>query len=131
MDNIKQLQKKLDKVFQNGALFTYEIVPGSVTLIASKAWALRQHEDSILIGIVFASNPRRWLHRITDVKEDGSGLLLTTSQGRIVGLRPLNTQFVKPEILERIKSDDRIPEEIDEELDAFLEANPHMSLDAF
>lgn len=132
MDSVKQLQKKLDAVLQNGAVFTYKMSAGaSATLIASKAWALRQHEDTVLVGIVFATVPRRWIHRISEIKPEKSGLVLTLANGKSVNLQPVNTQFVHPSILEKIQNDDRIKEELDEEVDAFLEANPHKSLDNF
>lgn len=131
MDNAQQLQKKLEKVFEQGALFTYELNPGSATEVASRAWAFRDFEDTVLVAIVFASNLRRWIHRIVDVKEDGSGLTLTTTRHRKVMLRPLNTKYAHPKVLERIKNEDRILEDIEQELEAFLEANPHMSLASF
>ena len=132
MDSIKQLQKKLDKVFENGALFNYKMSAGSsMTIVASRAWALREHEDTVLIGVLFATTPRQWLHRVSEVKVSGEALLLTLANGKSVDLRPLNTKFAHPEILENIKNDDRIKEELQEEVDAFLEANPHKSLANF
>lgn len=131
MYSADQLQKRLDMVFQNGALFTYEITPGSVTLVASRGWALREYGDSVLVGIIFATIPRRWLHRITKVIDSGDGLRLVTSRGRAADLWPLNTQFVKPQILDRIKNETRTSEGLEAELDAFLEANPHIGLEKF
>jgi hypothetical protein len=132
MDSVKQLQKKLDSVFQNGAVFTYRMSNnGSVTIVASRAWALREHGDTVLVGVVFATTPRRWIHRISEVKKDGEGFILTLPDGKSVRLQSLNTKFAHPEILETIKTDDRIKEELDEEVDRFLEANPHKSLDDY
>lgn len=134
MDSVEQLQNKLNKVFENGAVFTYRMsgsASGSVTLIASKAWALSQQEDTVLVGIIFATVPRQWIHRISEVKPDGDGLLLTLPNGKTVTLRPLNTKFVHPDILARIQNDNRVKEELDEEVEDHLEANPHRSLDSF
>ena len=131
MDSVKQLQKKLDAVFTNGAIFTYDMKPARATLIASKGWALREHEDTVLVGIVFATIQRRWVHRVSEVKKEGDGLALILANGKSVSLRPLNTQFVHPDILAAIQNDNRIKEELDEEVDGYLEANPHKSLANF
>jgi hypothetical protein len=132
MDSVNQLQKKLDAVFENGAVFTYRMSMGaSTTLIASKAWALREHGDTVLVGIVFAMVPRHWIHRVSEVRNDGGWLSLLLPNGKSVTLWPLNTEFVASNILERVKNDNRTKEELLEEVDAFLEANPHKSLDNF
>jgi hypothetical protein len=132
MDSVKQLQKKLDSVFQNGALFTYRMSGGaSATQVASRAWALREHNDTVLIGVIFPTISRHWLHRISDVKKDGEGFLLTLANGKSARILPLNTKFADPTLLEKIENEDRIKEELLEEVDSFLEANPHKSLDNF
>lgn len=131
MSSASQLQKRLDSVFQNGAVFTQTLDPGSVTFIASRGWALREHGDSVLVAIVFATIPRRWIHLVSKAQDEANGLDLFTPRGRRVSLRPLNTKFVRSDILHKIKSDLRTAEDLDAEIEAFLEVNPHISLDRF
>lgn len=132
MNKAEKFQLKLDKLFGSGAWFTYDLNPGSVTMVASRVWALREYENTILVAIIFAGTPRRWIHRIVAIDSDSkSALWMKTADGRKVVLRPLNPNSVKPEIYAKVLNEDRTIEDIDQELDAFLEANPHTSLAGF
>ena len=126
MDSAEKLQKRLDQVFQNGALFTQELSSGSVTTIASRAWALREHENGVLVAIIFATNLRRWIHLVTEVQINGGFLTLRALNTGLVNLHPLNPNFVRPDILEKAKNESRTKEQIEANLDAFLEGNPHI-----
>jgi hypothetical protein len=123
MNKVEKFQQVLDKVTANGGRLTY----GYDVSLVSKAFALVEMGEGVIVRILSADSSREWTHLVADFKRVGEGIVLVlATPTKPAILYPLG-DFASDEVKKEIAEDSRTREEALTDFEEYLEANPTMN----